>query len=223
MIFSTAPRLPSASDWKIALCSESHRQQRGAGLAHRAQHDLAGADQRLLVGQRDAFAAADRGQGRRQAGGAGDRRHGPVGVQRRRPRPPLPRRPRPARRCRPGRRAGRRSRTASAITARSALQGDGLLGQQPRRCGRRPAPGPGSGPGAPASNCTVWVPTLPVLPRTVTVRGADAFIATALLHVPASTPAVLRPAQRPAARPAGRASRHGRGSAGRNPSPRNGA
>ena len=31
-----------------------HRQQRGAGLAHRAQHDLAGADQRLLVGQRHA-------------------------------------------------------------------------------------------------------------------------------------------------------------------------
>ena len=28
------------------------RQQRGAGFAHRAQHDLAGADQRFLVGQR---------------------------------------------------------------------------------------------------------------------------------------------------------------------------
>ena len=43
------------------------RQQGGAGLAHRAQHHLAGADQRFLVGQRDARAAADRGQRRRRA------------------------------------------------------------------------------------------------------------------------------------------------------------
>ena len=66
-------------------------------------------------------------------------------------------------------RAGPRSTPGRLITARSALQRDRLLGQQRARCGRRPAPD-AKPVRTGGSSSTVWVPTLPVLPRTVTVR-----------------------------------------------------
>ena len=58
------------------------RQERSAGIPHRPQHHLPGANQSFLVGERHESAAANRGQGGRQAGGPGDRGHRPVGAQR---------------------------------------------------------------------------------------------------------------------------------------------
>ena len=56
-----------------------HRQQARAGLARRRHHRVAGAHQRLLVGQRDRAAGRNGGVGRRQAGGADDRRDDQIG------------------------------------------------------------------------------------------------------------------------------------------------
>jgi hypothetical protein len=55
------------------------RQQRGTSFLHRAQHDLAGTDQSLLVGQGHGSAAVDRGKGGGKANGTRDGGHSPVG------------------------------------------------------------------------------------------------------------------------------------------------
>ena len=54
-----------------------HRQQPGAGLLHSRQENLAGGDQALLVGQRDACSLLRRREGRPQPGRANDCRHDP--------------------------------------------------------------------------------------------------------------------------------------------------
>ena len=143
------------------------RQQGGAGLAHRAQHHLAGADQRLLVGQRHARRRGGSRPASRQAGRAGDRGHRPVGRQARRPRPPPPARravsmPVPAsastqrRRTRRDRRSRRVRRRARAPARRAAPT---LRPPTSARTRKRS--------GSAASSSTVCVPTLPVLPSTV--------------------------------------------------------
>ena len=63
--------------------------------------------------------------------------------------------------------------------------------------------------GAAVSRSTVWVPTLPVEPSRVTLRGG--FIATALPQLHATWPARPPGAAPPAPRPAGPAARHGQG------------
>ena len=179
-IFSTAPRLPSASDWKIALCSESTGSSVAPGLPHRAQHHLAGADQRLLVGQRDDAASPDRGERRAQPGRPGDRGHGPVGRQRGRLHhgvgpPHAISIPVPA--SAPA--AARRRRVADDRPV-PAPQRAAPARPAARRCARRPGRGPGSAPAPRPAARRSAVPTLPVLPRTVT---AAFVIATALLPV----------------------------------------
>ncbi len=57
-------------------------QQRRPCRPHRPQHDVAGANQRLLVGQGDNGSPADRGQRCGEAGGSGYCCHGPIGGQR---------------------------------------------------------------------------------------------------------------------------------------------
>ena len=52
-IFSTARAVAVLQRLEDRVVLGVHRQQRGAGVAHGAQHHFAGADQRLLVGQRD--------------------------------------------------------------------------------------------------------------------------------------------------------------------------
>ena len=156
-----------------------HRQQRGAGIAHRAQHHLAGADQRLLVGQCHAGAAADGGQGGGKAGGAGDGGHGPVGRQRGGLHHGL------------GAGGGVDAGTGQGLTQRkvaggvgdhreAGLQRNGLLGQQ----GGIAAGNQGTNLEA-IRRAVQQIDRLganaPVLPSTVTVRGA-CVIATALLH-----------------------------------------
>ena len=56
------------------------RQQLGAARLGRLDHQMAGRDQGLLVGERDGAAAADRRHGRAKPGAADDRRHRPVGA-----------------------------------------------------------------------------------------------------------------------------------------------
>ena len=82
-IFSTAPWLPSASDWKIALCSESTG-NRVAPASRTARSMTSPAQTRAsLLARPTKRAAANRRKRGGKAGGAGDRRHGPVGIQRR--------------------------------------------------------------------------------------------------------------------------------------------
>ena len=167
-IFSTAPRLPSASDWKIALCSESTGSSVAPACLHGAQHHVAGAHQGFLVGQANISAAADRREGGRQPGGAGDRRHGPIRLQRSRRNDGL------------GSGGDLDAGASEGVTQRRigggvgdhgdlGAQRDRLLGQQ---C-RVSASDQGSHPVTvrlAASSSIVCVPTLPVLPRTVTER-----------------------------------------------------
>jgi hypothetical protein len=66
------------------LCSESTGSSDAARLVDGVDQQPAGADQRLLVGERHHRAAPRRHQGRRQAGIAHDRGHHPFGRPRRR-------------------------------------------------------------------------------------------------------------------------------------------
>jgi hypothetical protein len=54
------------------------RQDAGAGLLGPLHEDVPGADQALLVGERDGGAAIDRGKRRLQSGRTADRRHHPI-------------------------------------------------------------------------------------------------------------------------------------------------
>ena len=60
-----------------------HRQQRRPRATRRLHHRFAGADQRLLVGERDRAPGRDRGEGRSQPRGADDRRNHQIGVAQR--------------------------------------------------------------------------------------------------------------------------------------------
>ena len=84
---------PAPIAWNIALCSESTGRMVAPTLGRAAHEQAAGADQALLVGERDGRAALDGGQRRLQPARAGDRRHHPVGRPLRPPRSGPPRRP----------------------------------------------------------------------------------------------------------------------------------
>src|SRR5262249_17023661 len=78
----TFSRVPAASDWKLALGSESTgttAPPRAAAGGGGRGGQVAGADQGLVVGKRDGGAALGRGQRRPQPGSAGDRAHDPIG------------------------------------------------------------------------------------------------------------------------------------------------
>ena len=92
-IRSTARSFFSAMAWKIALCSESTGNRIAPASAHGLQHDIACADQSLLIGERNRASPPDRCQGGGQAGSARDRRHGPIDPGSTRP-PSPQRRPR---------------------------------------------------------------------------------------------------------------------------------
>ena len=82
--------------WNSALCSESIGSSSRAGPPRRVHHRGAGADQRLLVGERDRPSRRDRGESRLQPGRADDRRRPPDPPRAAPPPGPLPgpRRPR---------------------------------------------------------------------------------------------------------------------------------
>ena len=67
MIRRTSSRRPALSAWKIALCSESTGSTVAPAAAARRMNKRAGADQALLVGERDGRAALGRGERRLQA------------------------------------------------------------------------------------------------------------------------------------------------------------
>ncbi len=184
-IVSTAPRLPSASDWKMALCSESTGSRVAPASATARSITSPAQTSASLLASATApprrIAASVGGQ----AGGAGDRRHGPVGRQRR----GLDHRGGAGggAHAAAGQRLSQvpRSAAGSLITASSAPSASACSASSAAlrpatRARTRNRPG-----GAAASRSTVWVPTLPVLPSRVTVRGGVecAFIATALPQV----------------------------------------
>ena len=132
-------------------------------------NERAGADQHLLVGERDDDAAPDRRQGRRQPGRADDPGHHPVGRPQRR----LDQRGRPAARSRCRcRRAPPSARRNGRVrrSRRSARPGARLLGQE--RAGLRLAVSASTAKasGLRSSRSTVLCPTEPVEPRIVTRR-----------------------------------------------------
>ena len=200
------------------------RQQRRAGLAHGAQHHLAGADQASLLASATALP-------RRIAARVGARPAAPViaamvqsASQSRRPRPPPRRRPRPAMPVPAS--ASRSAGEAGGIGDHGAfgVQRDGLLGQQRRVAAgdQRPDAEALAASRRPADR-SVCVPTLPVLPRTVTdvarVGAAVSlgFIATGLLLVRQRAPAMPRPAPRPASASSRSSRPPWPGMSGRNP------
>ena len=68
MTLVTSSRRPAVSAWNSALCSRIDRQHRRAGLLGAAHEQRAGADQALLVGERERRAALDRGERRLKTG-----------------------------------------------------------------------------------------------------------------------------------------------------------
>ncbi len=78
MTRASSSRLPEASAWNSALCSESAGRMQAPAFLARSMKNVAGADQALLVGERDGGAAIDRGKRRLQSGRAADRRHHPI-------------------------------------------------------------------------------------------------------------------------------------------------
>ena len=141
MIFSTAPRLPSAIDWKIALCSESTGSS--VAPASRTARSITSPAQTSasLLASATELAAPDRRQRGGEAGGAGDRRHRPVRLQRR----GVHHRIGPG----GGFDAGAGQRVAQLGIGRGigdhgelGAQRDGLLRQQGRRSGRPPGRAP---------------------------------------------------------------------------------
>ena len=147
------------------------RQHDGACRGRASHEQRAGADQALLVGERDGGAALDRGERRSQTGRAGDRGHDPIG--------------RPLRRLDDGRLAstGLDARTGQRILElaiadpdrrppRSAPRVRARAAPDRRHYDWRSPPRPGSGQCSICKRSTVLVPIDPVAPNSVTERGS---------------------------------------------------
>ena len=208
-------RRPSTGRWRCARNRPAAAWRRASRTA-RSMTSPAQTSASLLASA-TAPAAADGGQRRRQAGGAGDRGHGPVGVERGGLDHRLGAARRPRCRCRPARRPGRHGRPGRRSRRSSAPQRDAPARPAARRCGRRPGRRTRNGPGSAAQQ--------------IDGLGADAAGAAedgdglhrrqSYAASRAAPPAAPPPGRPSARRPAGRAGRHGRGSAGPNPSRRN--
>ena len=140
-------------------------------------HQLAGRDQRLLVGERDRLARVDRRHRRPQPGAADDRGHRPG-----RRRPPRPRPDRLVARRGPAAGAGKqlRRRLAGALRRRSpraARRSAAQCRPAPRRCVAAVTATTSKRSGMRSIRSSVDLPTDPVAPRIAILRVTSAPVA----------------------------------------------
>ena len=161
--------VPARRHWWTAQCSESTGTISAPGVPRARWHDRRPGDERLLVGQGQAPAGLEGGQGHRQPGEADHAVDDHVGqAWRWRPGP----RARPAPRCPAG------SRSASSAAERGVADGHHLGPERagPGRPAGRPSAGrrgppPRTARGRSATTSRAWVPIDPVEPTRLTVTG----------------------------------------------------